>query len=59
MFIPLHDTNNLKHIRLQWVTLTLIGLNVLIWAITEMAGLQSEFVTATVLGLGFIPVRGQ
>ncbi len=55
MFIPLHDTNNLKHIRLQWVTLTLIGLNVLIWLITEMAGLQSEFVTAAVLGLGFIP----
>jgi membrane associated rhomboid family serine protease len=55
MFIPLHDSNNLKHIRLQWVTLTLIGLNVLIWAVTEMAGLQSDFVNATVLGLGFIP----
>lgn len=55
MFIPLHDSNNLKHIRLQWVTLTLIGLNVLIWAVTEMAGLQSDFVTAAVLGLGFIP----
>jgi membrane associated rhomboid family serine protease len=43
MFIPLHDSNNLKHIRLQWVTLSLIGLNVLIWAVTELAGAPERF----------------
>jgi membrane associated rhomboid family serine protease len=55
MFIPLHDSNNLKHIRLQWVTLSLIGINVLVWAFTEIAGTGSDFVTAAVLGFGFIP----
>jgi membrane associated rhomboid family serine protease len=55
MFIPLHDSNNLKHIRLQWVTLSLIALNAIIWLVTEAAGSESEFVNAAVLGLGFIP----
>lgn len=55
MFIPLHDTNDLKHIKLQWVTWSLIALNAIVWGITELAGANSEFTTATVLGLGFIP----
>lgn len=55
MFIPLHDSNNLKHIRLQWVTLSLIALNTIIWMVTELAGADSEFTTAAVLGFGFIP----
>ncbi|SOE16635.1 membrane associated rhomboid family serine protease [Hoeflea halophila] len=55
MFIPLHDTNDLKYIRLQWVTWSLIALNAIVWGITELAGAYSEFTTATVLGLGFIP----
>jgi membrane associated rhomboid family serine protease len=31
------------------------SLNALIWLVTEMAGSESEFVNAAVLGLGFIP----
>lgn len=55
MFIPLHDSNNLKHIRLQWVTLSLIALNTIVWLATELAGAESDFSNAAVLGLGFIP----
>jgi len=28
MFIPLHDANSLKHIKLQYVTVSLIGINI-------------------------------
>ena len=55
MFIPLHDSNDLKHIKLQWVTWSLIIINALVWVITELAGADSDFTTAAVLGLGFIP----
>ena len=30
MFVPLHDANRLKHIDLQYVTLALIAINVLV-----------------------------
>lgn len=53
MFIPLHDANSLKHIKLQYVTLGLIVANVLVYLYT---GFSSEQVTtAAVYGLGFIP----
>ena len=35
MFIPLHDTNPLKRIHYQYVTVALIVLNVAIYAIFE------------------------
>jgi membrane associated rhomboid family serine protease len=31
MFVPLHDENTLKSIRFQWVTISLIALNVLVY----------------------------
>lgn len=53
MFIPLHDANRLRHVRRQYVTLGLIGLNVLIYAVT---GLVSQpFLQASAYGLGFTP----
>lgn len=56
MFIPLHDTNALKHIRLQYVTLIIIAANVLIWlAIGTPAITGQEAYRATVYGYGFIP----
>ena len=55
MFIPLHDSNSLKHIRRQWVTLILIAVNFAVWGLTAVAGEESDFTTAAVLGLGFIP----
>lgn len=55
MFIPLHDSNDLKYIKLQWVTWSLIAINVLVWIVTGLAGAESEFSNAAVLGLGFIP----
>lgn len=55
MFIPLHDSNSLKFIRVQWVTWSLILVNVLVFAMTGFAGADSGFTLAAVYGLGFIP----
>ncbi len=54
MFIPLHDANSLKHIKLQYVTLSLIGLNILVWLLTSAIA-SNEAANAAALGLGFIP----
>ncbi|RWN24139.1 rhomboid family intramembrane serine protease [Mesorhizobium sp.] len=53
MFIPLYDTNRLRHIKLQYVTISLIALNTLIYLATALAG--ENFANAAVLGLGYIP----
>ncbi|TCL72645.1 rhomboid family intramembrane serine protease [Rhizobium sp. BK251] len=54
MFIPLHDTNSLKHIRLQYVTLALIGANIVIWFLTGVIATVPVY-QAAVVGLGYIP----
>ena len=38
MFIPLHDANNLKHIKLQYVTFGLIAANILVFLTMSVAG---------------------
>lgn len=53
MFIPLHDANALKHIRAQYVTITLIVANIAFFFLSIM-GSQAE-IQATVLGFGYIP----
>ncbi|MEO3389314.1 rhomboid family intramembrane serine protease [Mesorhizobium sp. CAU 1741] len=53
MFIPLHDANSLRHIRLQYVTLGLIAANVIVFALTSMG--TEQFSEAAVWGLGYIP----
>ncbi len=53
MFIPLHDTNDLKHIRVQYVTIGLILLNVFAWLFTSFAPVEQA--ERASLGLGFIP----
>ncbi|WP_136658410.1 rhomboid family intramembrane serine protease [Nitratireductor sp. XY-223] len=55
MFIPLHDRNDLDHIDRQYVTLAIIGINVLVWLATAMSGEGGALTEAAVLGLGFIP----
>ncbi|MCP4998354.1 MAG: rhomboid family intramembrane serine protease [Hyphomicrobiales bacterium] len=55
MFIPLHDKNDLNHINVQYVTLALIALNIVMWALTTFSGADGSFTNAAVLGLGFIP----
>ncbi|MEM1365755.1 MAG: rhomboid family intramembrane serine protease, partial [Pseudomonadota bacterium] len=45
MFIPLHDANKLKNIRLQWVTLTLIVANVVAWMLTAGAEVTNAGIT--------------
>jgi membrane associated rhomboid family serine protease len=54
MFIPLHDANQLRHIRFQYVTLGLIIANILIYFGTVL-GVSEETAWADALGLGYIP----
>jgi len=53
MFIPLHDAVELKYIRIQFVTIGLIAVNVIIWLLSTMA--SPATVEHASLGLGFIP----
>lgn len=53
MFIPLHDAVELKYIRIQYVTIGIIAVNVVIWLLSTMA--SPETVEHASLGLGFIP----
>lgn len=53
MFIPLYDSNSLRYIKLQYVTIALISLNVIAYLATTLGG--EEFSNAAVLGLSFIP----
>jgi Uncharacterized membrane protein (homolog of Drosophila rhomboid) len=53
MFIPLHDAVELKYIRVQYVTIGIIVVNVLAWLFTAIA--SPEAVEHASLGLGFIP----
>jgi membrane associated rhomboid family serine protease len=53
VFIPLHDANGLRHIRLQYVTLGLIIANCVAFVMTALG--SQEFTEAAVLGLGYIP----
>lgn len=56
MFIPLNDTNALKHIRLQYVTLIIIALNCLIWLLMGTPAIfDKETVLAANYSYGFIP----
>ena len=53
MFIPLHDANSLRYIRLQYVTLGLIAANVIVYLLTVLG--SDQFTEAAVVGLGYIP----
>lgn len=56
MFIPLHDANRLRHIRLQYVTLGLILVNCAIWLLFGTTALgDGESVRASIASYGFIP----
>ncbi len=54
MFIPLHDANALKHIRLQYVTLVLIAANVLVYLFANVALSEGAF-NAAAISFGYIP----
>jgi len=53
MFIPLHDANSLKYIKLQYVTIGLIAANVIVFILTSLG--PQEFTNAAVFELGYIP----
>lgn len=56
MFIPLHDANYLRHIRLQYVTLAIILVNSAIWLLMTAVGMSSaNTVRAAFFSYGFIP----
>ena len=51
MFIPLHDGKKIEHISLQWVTLTIIVINVMVYLLLEVSGLE----TRAAISLGHVP----
>ncbi len=53
MFIPLHDANSLRYIKVQYVTIGLIAANVVVYLITSLGG--EDFAQAATVGLGYIP----
>ncbi len=53
MFIPLHDANRLRHIRFQYVTVGLIVVNFIVFALTWFG--TENVQVAAILGLGYIP----
>jgi membrane associated rhomboid family serine protease len=53
MFIPLYDSNSLRHIKFQYATVALIAANIIVYALNTLQGEQAQI--ATVLGLGYIP----
>jgi membrane associated rhomboid family serine protease len=55
MFVPLYDVNALRHIRRQYVTITLILINVLVFLVTSVAG-TADFAAEASMELGFIPL---
>ncbi|MCV6575148.1 MAG: rhomboid family intramembrane serine protease [Cohaesibacter sp.] len=54
MFLPLHDQNALTHVRLQYVTLGLIALNVLIFLLTH-SGTAGLVLQDYAVAFGLIP----
>lgn len=54
MFIPLHDHNPLVHVRRQYVTLTLIGINIVVFAVFQGAAFGA-LADSTTLSFGLIP----
>lgn len=53
MFIPLHDANSLRYIKLQYVTIGLIVANAIVFLLTVVQPEQTSM--AAVYGLGYIP----
>ena len=41
MFIPLHDANSLKHIKVQYVTIGLILIDFVVWLVTGLTATQA------------------
>lgn len=56
MFIPLHDQNSLVNIRLQFVTLALIAINVVVWIVFSVSFGDSEnSLGSAYISYGYIP----
>lgn len=53
-FIPIYDTNPLRHIRRPWVAWSLIAINVFVYFVLQSGGID-EVSNASVLGFGLIP----
>lgn len=53
MFIPLHDANEFRYIRVQYVTMAIIAVNVVVYLMTTLG--SEDFVNAAVFGFGYIP----
>jgi len=55
MFIPLHDQKQLENVKLQYITLLLIAVNVIIWLTTSFNNEDVAAANALFYSYGFIP----
>ena len=56
MFIPLYDDNSLRNVRFQYVTVTIIAINVVVWLITGTPAIMDEVGSrAASFSYGYIP----
>jgi len=53
MFIPLHDANSLKHIKLQYITFAIIAANVIVYLMMSVAGENASQAAAD--RFGYVP----
>ena len=54
-FIPLYDTNPLRHIRCPWVAWALIAANVFVYFFVEWGGFSGEPTNASAISFGLFP----
>ncbi|MFP5077369.1 rhomboid family intramembrane serine protease [Rhizobium sp. YIM 134829] len=55
MFIPLHDANTLKHIRLQYVTIAIILVNITVFVLTGPPVVSEMQANMDLLRFGYVP----
>lgn len=55
MFLPLHDSNPIKHVKFPYATYTLIGINLVVFLVQSV--LPERAFNATAASLGVIPVE--
>lgn len=56
MFIPIHDANRLVYIKRQWVTLSFIALNVLVYIFVNLLPAQEDDTSLLFVSYGFAPL---
>lgn len=55
MFVPLYDGKKIEHIDLQWVTLAIIAINILVFLVLNIAGSADGLAAWAAVAFGHVP----